>query len=54
MCNPYADTMKISCRYHRLLIYDEKRTTNIDGMDPFNAYSNHLDKPSISDEGWKS
>ena len=28
-------TMKISLRYHRLLIYDVKRTAKIDGMDPF-------------------
>ena len=26
---------KISSRYHRLLIYDEKRTTKIAGMGPF-------------------
>ena len=28
-CNPCGYTMKISSRYHRLLIYDVKRTTNI-------------------------
>ena len=28
-------SMKISFRYHRLLIYDIKRTTKIDGMGPF-------------------
>ena len=26
----------MSSRYHRLLIYDIKRTTKIDGMGPFN------------------
>ena len=26
---------EISARYHRLLIYDEKRNTEIDGMGPF-------------------
>ena len=31
--------MKMSSRYHRLLIYDVKRTTKIDGMGPF---KNHL------------
>ena len=35
-CNPCGNTMKISCSYHRLLIYDVKRTTKIDGMGPFN------------------
>ena len=34
-CNPRCYTMKISSRYHRLLIYDVKRTTKIDGMGPF-------------------
>ena len=29
-------TMKMSSRYHRLLIYYVKRTTKIDGMGPFN------------------
>ena len=28
--------MKMSSRYHRLLIYDVKQTTKIDGMGPFN------------------
>ena len=37
-CNPCGYTMKISCRYHRLLIYDVKRTTKIDGMGPYNAH----------------
>ena len=27
----------MSSRYHRLLIYDVKRTTKIDGMGPFNV-----------------
>ena len=34
-CNPCGYTMKISYRYHKLLIYYVKRTTKIDGMDPF-------------------
>ena len=34
-CNPCGYTMKISSRYHRLLIYDVKRTTKIDGIGPF-------------------
>ena len=34
-CNPCGNTMKISCMYHRLLIYDVKRTAKIDGMGPF-------------------
>ena len=34
-CNPCGNTMKISCRYHRLLIYDVKRTNKIHGMGPF-------------------
>ena len=35
-CNPCGYTMKISCRYQRLLIYDVKiRTTKIDGLGPF-------------------
>ena len=33
---PCGYTMKISSRYHRLLIYDVKRTNKIDGMGPFN------------------
>ena len=36
-CNRCGNTMKISSRYHRLLIYDVKRTTKIDGMGPFNC-----------------
>ena len=35
-CNPCGDTMKMSSRYHRLLIYDVKLTTKIDCMGPFN------------------
>ena len=35
MCNPCGYTMKICSRYHRLLIYNIKRTTEIDGMGPF-------------------
>ena len=35
--------MKISSRYHRLLIYDEKRTTKINGMGPFKQLNgNHV------------
>ena len=34
-CNSCGFTMKMSSRYHRLLIYDVKRTTKIDGMGPF-------------------
>ena len=35
-CNSCGYTMKMSSRYHRLLIYDVKQTTKIDGMGPFN------------------
>ena len=35
-CNPCGYTMKMSSRYHRLLIYDVKRITKIDGMGPAN------------------
>ena len=35
VCNRCGCTMKISCRYHRYLIYEVKTTTKIDGMDPF-------------------
>ena len=34
-CETCGYTMKISSRYHRLLIYNKKRTTTIDGMGPF-------------------
>ena len=34
-CNPFY-TMKMSSRYRRLLIYDVKSTSKIDGMGPFN------------------
>ena len=34
-CSPCGYTMKISSCYHRLLIYDVKRTTTLDGMGPF-------------------
>ena len=33
--NPCDYTMKISSRFYRLLVYDVKITTNIDGMGPF-------------------
>ena len=32
-------TMKISCRCHRLLIYDMKETIKLDGMGPLNCHS---------------
>ena len=36
-CATHMVTMKMSSRYHNLLIYDVKRRpTNIDGMGPFN------------------
>ena len=35
MCNPCGYTMKISSRYHRILIYDVKRNIKIDGIGPF-------------------
>ena len=38
-CNSCGFTMKMSSRYHRLLIYDVKRTTKIDGMGPFDIKS---------------
>ena len=42
MCNlVFGDTMKISSRYHGLLIYDIERTTKIDGMGPFKAPVNN-------------
>ena len=36
-CNPCGYTKKMSSKYHRLLIYDVKRTTKIDGMGPFKS-----------------
>ena len=48
-CNPCGYTMKMSSRYHRLLIYDVKRTTKIDGMGPFKVACRCLDgKNSLS------
>ena len=38
-CNSCGYTMKMSSRYHRLLIYDVKRTTKKDGMGPFKVKS---------------
>ena len=38
-CNPCGCTMKISSWCHRLLFYEVKRTTRIDGMGPFNNVS---------------
>ena len=43
-CNPCGYKMKMSSRYHRLLIYDVKRTTKIDGMGPLiisGSYGGH-------------
>ena len=37
-CNPCSYTMKIGSMNHRLLIYDLKRTTKIDGMGLFNLH----------------
>ena len=34
-CNTYGYTMKISSRYHKLLICDVKRNREIDGMGLF-------------------
>ena len=34
-CNPCGYTMKISCRYHKLLIYHVKTITEKDGLPPF-------------------
>ena len=34
-CNPCCYTVKLSYRYHRLLVYDVKRTSKIEGMGPF-------------------
>ena len=41
-CYPCGYTMKMSSRYHRLLIYDVKGTTKIDGMGPFNRIKDTL------------
>ena len=41
-CNPCGHTKKIILRYHRLLIYDVKRTTKIDGMGPFKFIEDSL------------
>ena len=38
-CNPCGYTMKISSMYHRLLIYDLKGTTKIDGMGLFKSHN---------------
>ena len=35
-CNTCGYKMKMRSRYHRLLIHDVKRKTEIDGMGPFN------------------
>ena len=37
-------TMKMSSRCHRLLIYDVKRTTKIEGMGSFNCAENCMKK----------
>ena len=36
-CNPCGYTMKMSSRYHKLLIYDVNGTTKIESMGPFNV-----------------
>ena len=41
-CNPCGYTMKMSSRYHKLLIYDVKRTTEIDGMEPFKSVTTDI------------
>ena len=47
-CNPSGYTMKISCRYHRLLIYDVTKTTKIDGMGPFKHSESELWRLKLS------
>ena len=46
-CNPCIYTMKMSSRYFRLLIYDVKKTTKIDVMDPFNSINRLSENPSV-------
>ena len=46
-CNTCEYTMNMSSRYHRLLIYDVKRTTKIDGMSPFNYDKLSNDSPEL-------
>ena len=46
-CNPCGYKMKISSRYHRLLIYGEKGTTKIDGMGPCNFILEKVPKKPI-------
>ena len=43
-CNSFGFTVKMSSRYRRLLIYDVKRTTKIDGMGPFYCAENCMKK----------
>ena len=43
MCNPCGYTMKMSSSYHRLLIYDVKRNSEMDGMGPFNNFHTQTD-----------
>ena len=51
-CNPCGYTMKISFLYHRVLIYDVKRTTNIDGMGPFKTRNlRHFPSRNIHSNG---
>ena len=38
LCNPCGYTMKMSPRYHGILIFDVKRTTTTEGMGPFNDF----------------
>ena len=35
-CNPRGYTIKMGSRYHKLLIYNVRRATKIDGMGHFN------------------
>ena len=48
MCNPRGYTMKISSMYHRLLIYNAKTTTKIDGMGLFNTITYNISPPPLS------
>ena len=46
--------MKMSSRYHRLLIYDVKRTTKIDGMGLFNKVKCAILLVTSKFVGWDS
>ena len=41
-CNPCGNTMKISSRYHRLLIYDVKRNSEIDVWVPLKKINSYI------------